>query len=325
MQRLVFSTDDVPESERFSFWRGAVLEGLIGSSAEPVTDRETPFSGRLEASIGQSFVKFRFRSDGVRVSRRPGDIARRAWDSHLLLFREAGAGAWFDYANREFVTRPGDLAVIDVTIPFATEARESYNLDMLLIPRKILEPHLPVSLRPRSLTLAGSNGINGMVKTYFDAFAGQIETFDEREAAVVGDNFCRLLAVACGAAAAGEHQESIRLARLEEAKRHIEFNLTDPTLTPEKAAKALKISARSLHLLFEPSGTTFSQYVLHRRLEECRAALVNQGNRSVTDIAFAWGFNSLATFYRAFQQAFGAAPGEMRMEADRARQLAGFR
>jgi AraC-like DNA-binding protein len=36
------------------------------------------------------------------------------------------------------------------------------------------------------------------------------------------------------------------------------------------------------------------------------------GERSVTDIAFAWGFNSLVTFYRAFQQAFGAAPGELR-------------
>jgi hypothetical protein len=107
-------------------------------------------------------------------------------------------------------------------------------------------------------------GLTGLVKAYLDAFDRQAETLDDREAGFVADHFCRLLAVACGAAA-GEHQESIHAARLAEAKRYIDLNLADPTLTPEKAAMALKISVRSLHLLFEPSGTTFAQYVLRRR------------------------------------------------------------
>jgi AraC-like DNA-binding protein len=34
--------------------------------------------------------------------------------------------------------------------------------------------------------------------------------------------------------------------------------------------------------------------------------------RSITEIVFACGFNSLATFYRAFQREFGAAPGDLR-------------
>ena len=73
---------------------------------------------------------------------------------------------------------------------------------------------------------------------------------------------------------------------------------------------------RQLHLLFEPSGTSLAQHVPKRRLEECRAALMNPiGDRSVTDIALAWGFNSMWTFNRNFRQAFGAAPGEMRARA----------
>jgi len=73
------------------------------------------------------------------------------------------------------------------------------------------------------------------------------------------------------------------------------------------------MSVRQLHLLFEPTGTSFARYVLQRRLEECRAALVNPaGERSVTDIALAWGFNSLSTFHRAFRQAFGMTPTELR-------------
>ncbi len=95
------------------------------------------------------------------------------------------------------------------------------------------------------------------------------------------------------------------------AKRYIETHRADPMLTPERAASALKISVRQLHLLFEPGGTTFAQYVMKRRLEECRTAL-QTGERSVVDIAFAWGFNSLATFYRRFQEAYGMTPCEMR-------------
>jgi AraC-like DNA-binding protein len=96
-------------------------------------------------------------------------------------------------------------------------------------------------------------------------------------------------------------------------KRYVTLHLSDPGLTPEKAAAALKISVRHLHRIFEPSGMSFAQYVARRRLEECRAALVRPlGERTIADVAFAWGFNSMPTFYRAFRQAFGAAPGELR-------------
>ena len=89
---------------------------------------------------------------------------------------------------------------------------------------------------------------------------------------MLADNFCRLQAVVCGADA-GEYRDAACLARLAEAKRYINLHLADLALTPEKAASALKISVRQLHLLFEPSGISFAQYVLRRRLEECRAAL----------------------------------------------------
>jgi AraC-like DNA-binding protein len=65
-------------------------------------------------------------------------------------------------------------------------------------------------------------------------------------------------------------------------------------------AAALGISLRQLHMLFEPTGTSFARYVTQRRLQHCRAALTSPAARSVADIAFGWGFNSLATFYRAF-------------------------
>jgi AraC-like DNA-binding protein len=123
-----------------------------------------------------------------------------------------------------------------------------------------------------------------------------------------------LLALGCGASEEGRFnaQDSLRAARLDAAKRYIDQHLAEP-LTPTSAA-ALGISLRHLHMLFEPIGTSFAQYVARRRLLQCRAALASPTGtgRSVADIAFGWGFNSLATFYRAFQHEFGVPPAVLR-------------
>ncbi len=104
----------------------------------------------------------------------------------------------------------------------------------------------------------------------------------------------------------------MREARLAQAKQHIERHLAEPDLSPATIASALGVSVRSLHLAFEVEGTSVARTILRRRLEECRSTLVTDPHRPITDIAFAWGFNSLSGFYRAFQAAFGAAPGDLR-------------
>jgi AraC-like DNA-binding protein len=112
--------------------------------------------------------------------------------------------------------------------------------------------------------------------------------------------------------AADAQPDAVRAGRLTDAKRYIDRHLADPDLSPAKVAAALGISVRALHLLFEPTGGSFARTVLRRRLEECRAALLANPTRPVTDIAFAWGFGSLSGFYRAFQAAFGLTPGDLR-------------
>jgi AraC-like DNA-binding protein len=312
MQRLVFSTDDVPEAERFAYWREAVMQGICGVSGERNKDQETPFKARFVCSISESLVQYHCSADGHPLFRRTRDIARRGDGKRIAIYRELGVVDWRVGNGREMLTRPGDLVVSDGTSPWASQARANFDSETWLFPRRLLDPHLPGSARVTSLVLTGRDGLAGIVKAYLDAFAGRIDALDEREADLVADNFCRLLAIACGAQA-GEHQEPIRLARLEEAKRYVGLHLADPEMTPEKAAAALKMSVRQLHLLFEPSGTSFARYVLNRRLEECRAALLNPvGGRSVTDVALGFGFNSMWTFNRTFRRAFGITPSEVR-------------
>jgi AraC-like DNA-binding protein len=103
-----------------------------------------------------------------------------------------------------------------------------------------------------------------------------------------------------------------RTGRLQAARAFIENNLAWSDLSPASTAQALNISVRQLHLLFEPMGTTFSKYVLARRLERAQQALASEPTRRVIEIAFSCGIDSSTVFYRGFRNAFGMSPGDYR-------------
>lgn len=106
-----------------------------------------------------------------------------------------------------------------------------------------------------------------------------------------------------------------RANRLLLAKAYVEDNLHRTELTPGGTAAALGISVRQLHMLFEPTGTSFATYLLLRRLERARILLAEQPDALIMDVAGACGIRSSTVFYRGFQQAFGMTPTKYRRAA----------
>jgi AraC-like DNA-binding protein len=255
----------------------------------------------------------RYRSDAHLAFRRPQDIARKSCDAYWIK-REIGGDVRYDLSGREVVTRPDDLTVTDCDHPLRARARDgaTVDFDVWVIPRAMLEPHLPARGGPFSLTLRSVSGLKTLATSYLDSLGQRLDTLSHAEAGQAADILCRLLGIACGAALP-EQRDAVRAARLEQIKRHVDLHLTETDLSPAMVAQALGISVRSLHLAFEPTGTSFAQHVMRRRLQECRAALERPAaTRSIIDVAFAWGFANLTTFYRAFRREFGMAPGEVR-------------
>jgi AraC-like DNA-binding protein len=186
----------------------------------------------------------------------------------------------------------------------------------LLIPREVLSPLLVGGSLTHPVAVPAGSPLGSLLGVAFDAATTQLPLLPPDLGDAVLQNLSGLVALACGASDEGRWsgQDSLRAARLEAAKRYIDQHLAEPGLTPASTAAALGISLRQLHLLFEPTGTSFAQYVAQRRLQQCRAALASPtgAGRSVADIAFGWGFNSLATFSRAFQYEFGISPAALR-------------
>jgi len=91
--------------------------------------------------------------------------------------------------------------------------------------------------------------------------------------------------------------------------------LSDPNLSPASVADQLGISIRHLHALFERTAMSFSQTLTASRIEHSQKLLLGTPGRAVSSIAFASGFDSLATFYRVFRATSGMAPGDFRESA----------
>jgi AraC-like DNA-binding protein len=96
-------------------------------------------------------------------------------------------------------------------------------------------------------------------------------------------------------------------------------NLADPELSPGLVARELRISIRTLHAMFERSEESFGGYVRKQRLAQCAADLGNKADRrSISEIAWRWGFSDSAHFSRIFRNAYGLSPREFRTEKWRA-------
>lgn len=94
---------------------------------------------------------------------------------------------------------------------------------------------------------------------------------------------------------------------------YIEANLNARNLNPTMLARAFGLSRASLYRLFEPVGGV-ATYIRSRRLERVRGTITTSGltNRRIAPVAYGSGFKSIASFNRAYRQAFGETPRQSR-------------
>ena len=89
-------------------------------------------------------------------------------------------------------------------------------------------------------------------------------------------------------------------------------------LSPALVARRQGISDSYIRKLFESEGTSFSEFVLVRRLVRAYRMLTNarRADQKISSIAFDCGFGDLSYFNRTFKRFYGAAPSEIRAAID---------
>lgn len=94
----------------------------------------------------------------------------------------------------------------------------------------------------------------------------------------------------------------------------VEDNLNDVNLSPQRIAKANRISLSYLYKLFRDNNTTVGQFIQAKRLQRAYELLVAdpKGSVTVSEIAYLVGFKNASHFSRAFSQHFRIAPRDAR-------------
>jgi AraC-like DNA-binding protein len=131
-----------------------------------------------------------------------------------------------------------------------------------------------------------------------------------------------LLASALGAtqdAAILAGERGVRSARLRAIMFEIGENLDKPELSISDVAMRHRVTPRYVQKLFSSEGTTFTAYVLERRLMEARRMLGDPrfANCTISELAYRIGFGDLSYFTRVFRRKHGASPSDIRAMATR--------
>jgi AraC-like DNA-binding protein len=101
-------------------------------------------------------------------------------------------------------------------------------------------------------------------------------------------------------------------------KQFARLNLGNPELSVELIADAVGLSPRQIHRLFANEEMSLMRWVWVQRLEQCYRELVQDvsAQRTISEIAYAWGFNDQAHFSRTFRKHYGVSPRSLRRRSD---------
>lgn len=309
---MVRSTQEVPAGMRAAFWREAVSNVLPSIAVDYRTDE--PPHARL---VSRSFADVRIndivdKTPSCRVTHTP---SKANWpDAYLLALQSAGSGC-YRHAGREIVLETGDVILLDLAQALELAFPEEHHELVWVLPRETLAPLLAAPARVPVAVSAGC-GLGAVLARSMRMFADEAASIDAASQRTLRLQLCNLAALAVGAAAPVEvtRRRTYRAARRQRILAYGEAHLRDQALTAEKAARDLGMSRRWLHELFSEGGTGFAEWVVRRRVEECRKLLEDPRNDHlpISAVAFCCGFNDLSTFYRQFRARCGMRPREIR-------------
>lgn len=299
-----FSTTDLPARDAYPVWRETV--SVMFEPTIEADDGE-PF----RAEVGMFHLgDMLFCETSVarqRFTRTPRMIRQDGMDHCLIQVYHKGG--YRGDVNGEFIElRPGEISILDLAKPLATQVDSSDTLT-LIVPRGMLE-RLLVTDQLHGRVLRGTAA--ALFSDYVFSLQRRLPSVLQEEASLLTQSliglFAALVQPTQGRIAASV-QEELALAR---AKRHVEMHLHQPWLDAEEIRVAAGISRASLYRLFKPYGG-IACYLLARRLARCRDAIEAPGHDClIAAIAYAHGFVSEAHFSRAFRRAYGIAPRDAR-------------
>ncbi len=254
-------------------------------------------------------------SNPISGQRTAGEIGRTRGEYFSLLYVVSGMEV-LKFQGREILL-PQDHFVLwdsDRRMEFAV-ARPLVKLT-LVVPERQIRSLLPNAQDYVGVAVDGSRGMGRLFTDHLRALRREIWQMNTTERTALRTPTLDLLSRAY-ASVACRKRPSGRAETFRRIREYVLRNLTDGELTPSRIAAANRVSIRYVHRLFAGEATTAAAWIRAQRIERCKLDLSNPqlAQRSITQIAYGWGFNDVGHFGKVFRKAVGVPPGEFRRRA----------
>ncbi len=310
----ILSTDDLASTERALAWHGWMSELFGGLDSDLYGDNV--FDGHIASSHAGDVVMTRLEANRHRVMRSPR-LARTSDTSYLKIVAPWQGNAALEQQGRQTWVRPGGWAIYDTTGSYEVANPERSQHLIVMLPKEQLTER---GLRLDALMgrhVGGSSGISRVALETMRNIFQELPLMTPEAARGAGDLVIDLVRLSlqelAGRATATTQQEALK----DRIRDFIGQHLRDPDLSINRIAQVLNCSKRHLHNAFADEEDTLGHYILHRRLQACMRDLKNPAHlqRTITDVAFSWGFNNGTHFSRVFREHTGLSPRDFRQAA----------
>lgn len=301
-----WSTASYMPQERIDIW-----SEMLTSSHLPWTISNIP-SENFEANLSiRSFNDYKLINcscDTLKGSRNSLEICNTDESYFCILLLREGKEK-ITVRDSDLFLKSGDIILWDSTQKMSFHVPEHIEKTSLMFPSTAL-----TSIFPKAHDFAGSvipaeSGMASMLARHLSSLKQEMWRLDAScLTSLMKPTMEMLTAVLTGTQVYSP--SSMRSLTLQRVKKYIINNLSNPTLSPLTIADSNGISIRYLHVLFEGEKTTVSNWVKKCRLHRCKDDLCSVQNygRTITELAFKWGFNDISHFSKVFKNEFGCSP-----------------
>jgi AraC-like DNA-binding protein len=310
----IVSTDGVEPSRRLAFWTDLVCDTYVQLDCDAAAGRAT-IEGDIRADEFATLQLSKVTATPQIVRRTAAKIAHASEDYFLVSIQTRGEGVILQ-DDRTARLRPGDFALYDSTRPYELRFDSSFQQYVLRLPGPTLRTALRDTQLLTASTVSGQRGAGHLMIGMIRTLAADIDTLAPESAAAVAESVTQILIAGLSALPAARRQAVSHLTAYhrEQIKACARARIHDSELTVAGIAAQLHLSTSTLHRAWAGEACSLAEWIWAQRLDAARRDLCDPGlaARSVSEIAFSWGFNDAAHFSRAFRARFGCSARELR-------------